>query len=166
MARIEELGRKTLRAATRLVLFVFPDEGEDEDPQAELAASLDSETFQEFLEDFEISDLKYWVAIEARGVVGIIGLYNDTQDEPSAVWLGWFCVHPDARGKGIGSQLLELAIHEAKGRGKKFLRLYTSTSEGELSAHRLYEAHGFRLTKREPWPGDNTVEKLCYQLKL
>lgn len=165
MAQIEKLGRKTLRAATQLVLSAFPDEGEDENPAAELAASLDPKKFQGFLKGFGISDLIYWVAMEANDVVGIIGLYTDN-DAEEAVWLGWFCVSPRFRGKGIGSQLLELAIEEAKSRGKKFLRLYTSTSPLERAAHRLYEAYGFKLIKREPWPNDDTIEKLYYQLTL
>ncbi len=166
MAQIEKMGRETLQAATQLVLSCFPDEGEDEDPTTELAASLDQKGFQVFLEKLEVSDPQYWVVMEADKILGIIGLYTDTQDEPEAVWLGWFCVSPEARGKGIGSELLEFAINEARCRGKKFLRLYTSTSPLERAAHRLYEAKGFILIKKEPWPGDSTIEKLYYELDL
>lgn len=68
-------------------------------------------------------------------------------------------------GRGVGTQLLQFILNKARKEDKKFLRLFTSTDPKEWNAHRLYEKHGFRLVKEEPWP-NTEFKKLYYELKL
>ena len=94
--------------------------------------------------------LRYWVAVTDQGKVGgIVGLYTTPGTEHEAVWLSWFCVDPAQRGQGIGGQLIEFAIAQAKATGKKILRLYTSNDPNEAAAQVLYEKYGFKITKEE-----------------
>jgi len=80
---------------------------------------------------------------------GITGLYTCPQDEDEADWLSWFCVDPAQRGQGIGGKLLAFSIEEARGRGKQFLRLYTSDDPNEAEAQGLYEKFGLRVVREE-----------------
>jgi len=90
--------------------------------------------------------MRYWAALNEDGeVCGVTGLYAYQRDEAQAVWMAWFCVRPGLRGQGIGKQLIEHAIAEARASGKQFFRLYTSTVPNEAAAQRLYEKYGFRI---------------------
>ena len=165
MIKIEPLTDRTLRETVDLVDKIFPGE-EKEPPKLEIPASLNTEKYQNFLLKHQMSDLRYWVAIDDfERVVGTIGLYCYDFDEEEAFWLGWFCVDPRLRRKNIGVQLLQFSIKEAKKQGKKFLRLYTSTDLNELASHRLYEKYGFRLVEKEPQAGTE-FKYLYYELKL
>jgi ribosomal protein S18 acetylase RimI-like enzyme len=94
-----------------------------------------------------VKRLGYHVAVEGRKVIGIIGLYCMDEDSHEAYWIGWFCVNPAFRGRGLGSKLLDLAIKNTKADGKRFLRLYTSDDPNESAAQRLYEKKGFSVSR-------------------
>ena len=165
MIKIESLTSGTLKETINLVDKVFLDQGEEPAISCFLA-SLNPEEYKDFLFKIHVSELRYWVAINGlEKVLGTIGLYCYEFDKDKAFWLGWFCVDPNARKKGIGSQLLQFSINEAKRLRKKFLRLYTSTDPNELDSHRLYEKHGFKLVKEEPLL-DAGLKTLYYQLEL
>ena len=53
-------------------------------------------------------------------------------------------VHQDQRGKGVGQQLFEWAIHRAKERGAHVVQLTTDKRRPE--ALRFYEKLGFKAT--------------------
>jgi GNAT superfamily N-acetyltransferase len=94
--------------------------------------------------------MNFWVAInENSEVVGTTGLYKYLADEKEAVWLAWFCVDPNERGKGIGNQLLSFTIEEARRTGVSYLRLYTSDDPNEKEAQVLYEKYGLKEKERE-----------------
>ncbi|MBI2626134.1 MAG: GNAT family N-acetyltransferase [Candidatus Nealsonbacteria bacterium] len=165
MAKIRPLSKKRLNEAVNLLNEVFPSE-EEEPPSEELPASLNEQEYKSYLSRTTKSDVKYWLAVDDSGrVAGTVGLYCYEKDKNEAFWLGWFCVRPDCRRKGIGEKLLRFAINKAKRQGKTFLRLDTSTDPDELTARRLYEKYGFKLIGRGPHP-DASIEKLYYELKL
>lgn len=92
----------------------------------------------------------FWVALDDhKTVVGTTGLYTCVKDKHEAIWLAWLCVDPKRRGEGIGKQLIEYSIKIAKNHGKKYFRLYTSSSPDRKAAQELYEAYGFKVIKRK-----------------
>jgi GNAT superfamily N-acetyltransferase len=131
------------------------------------SASLFPVKYEKFLVAVEISTLNYWLAIDDNTgrVIGTIGLYEYQYDKQEAFWLGWFCVDPELRQMGIGTELLEFAIDGARQAGKKFLRLYSSTDPNESNAHRLYKEYGFVLTKEKDLP-NKEFGRLYYELCL
>ncbi|MEZ4302191.1 MAG: GNAT family N-acetyltransferase [Polyangiaceae bacterium] len=77
-------------------------------------------------------------------VSGVIGYLRDFREAEGIFWLGWFYVHREARGAGLGKQLLDHVIGEVKRRGAR--KLYTDTSSWGFyeRARRTYSALGFR----------------------
>jgi GNAT superfamily N-acetyltransferase len=86
---------------------------------------------------------------QADRVIGTVGIYCHHHDVDQADWLAMFSIDPDYRGQGLGKQLLNFAINQARSRGKRYLRLYTSTDPKEAVAQTLYERHGFQVVAAE-----------------
>lgn len=123
-------------------------------------------------EDNRHSYLNTFVAVEDEKILGILVYYNGKQAiEMDANLVNWLaaknapnitidkeahedeyyvdtiCVAPEARGKGIGTLLLQFAIDQTKKRGFNKLSLNVETKKEQ--AIRLYERTGFVIT--EPW---------------
>ncbi len=155
---IEPLSRSTIRESIKLVKRILPEQGL-ENVSIAFNASLAFEEsgiktlfYRFLLNSYGINELHYWVVIheKSQSVVGTTGLYCHSKDTHEADWVGWMCVHPDFRGHGIGSKLVNFSITKAKERGKKYLRLYTSDDPNEAAANRIYEREGFRIFKKVP----------------
>lgn len=86
---------------------------------------------------------------------GMVGLYRDRHVKAShKVHLWGMYVRPEARGQGLGRQLLDLALNHARGLdGARSVHL--GVSEAAVNAKKLYERAGFEIWGIEP-------EALCY----
>ena len=105
----------------------------------------------------------YFAVAELNGkIVGSI-VINGLSDETAQ--LRWFLVHPDARGRGLGHQLIDGAIAFCRERGFKKVNLWT-ISELKAAAH-LYRQAGFVVTREEShtiWGAPRTEQE--YELNL
>ena len=93
------------------------------------------------------------------GCIVINGLSNENAQ------LRWFLVHPDARGRGLGRQLIDSAIAFCREHGFKKIGLWT-ISELKAAAH-LYRQAGFKITREETheiWGATRTEQE--YELVL
>ena len=100
-----------------------------------------------------------WIAEEGGAVIGAVAL-RDVGD--GAVELKRMYLRPDARGRGLGKQLLGIALDWARANDKRTVRL--DTSERMVAAQHLYEAHGFeRVPGEAPRQGQC---RLVYELRL
>lgn len=150
---IEKLSHQTLKRASEVADQVFLKDSASPDwryiPHEGFAVSLEPEKLADYnrKKNGVLSGLDFWVAIDETSgdVVGTTGIYGLSFDPPDLCWLAWFCVDKKQRGRGIGSQLLNFTIEEARRRGKKILRLYTSTDPNEGSAQKIYEGKCFRI---------------------
>jgi len=100
-----------------------------------------------------------WVAVDGDAVVGSVAL-RDLGG--GAVELKRMYLRPDQRGRGLGRQLLGVALDWARAHDKHSVCL--DTSERMLAAQRLYEDHGFVRV-----PGDAPRQGQCrllYELRL
>lgn len=111
--------------------------------------------------------IDFWIALDTDNdrVVGTSGLYYDMRDEDEAVWMEWFCVDPEYRGRGIGVALIDKAISEALRRGKAFLRLYTNEEATPTVAHAMYAERGFRVMHKE-WDARRGCNLLFMEKRL
>ena len=105
----------------------------------------------------------YFAVAELGGrLVGSI-VINGLSDETAQ--LRWFLVHPDARGHGLGRQLIDGALAFCRERGFKKVTLWT-ISELKAAAH-LYRQAGFAITREEThtiWGATRTEQE--YELIL
>lgn len=105
----------------------------------------------------------YAAVAELEGrIVGAIFI-NGLSDERAQ--LRWFLVHPDARGRGLGRQLIDGAIAFCRERNFEKVTLWT-ISELKAAAH-LYRQAGFVITREETheiWGAKRTEQE--YELIL
>jgi GNAT superfamily N-acetyltransferase len=111
------------------------------------------------LDDPQAAYIALWVAVEGDAVIGSVAL-RDLGD--GAVELKRMYLRPDQRGRGLGRELLGVALAWAREHGMHRVRL--DTSERMAAAQRLYEAHGFvRVPGSAPRQGQC---RLLYELRL
>ncbi len=93
------------------------------------------------------------VADGTQGIVGMVvgmqGLDDDGAGPPieGLCHIGAVFVAPDRWGEGLGGELVDAALSEARSRGYNRAQLWTNANNAR--AHRLYEHRGFRRTGRE-----------------
>ena len=87
-----------------------------------------------------------WIAELDGRRVGCVFCVQD--DEPGTAKLRILLVHPDARGHGLGTQLVETCTAFAREAGYERLQLWTN--DVLAAARRIYLAAGFRLVAEAP----------------
>ena len=105
----------------------------------------------------------YAAVAELEGRIAGAVFINGLSDERAQ--LRWFLVHPDARGRGLGRQLIDGAIAFCRERGFAKVSLWT-ISELKAAAH-LYRQAGFVITREETheiWGAKRTEQE--YELIL
>ena len=84
-----------------------------------------------------------FVAVDGEGAVGLVtGLA--TEDRPDTVELVSMWTAPSARGRGVGTHLVDTVLDWADSRGASVAGLWVM--RGNDSAVRLYERCGFEVT--------------------
>ena len=149
---IEHLGQDLLPAARQLVARVFPWQSPIERLSFWAIANRNFPFVRRVMAYVGVADiLDFWGAVDSqtKALLGTTGLYLYNRDTSEAVWLAWFCVAPEARGKGIGSRLLDFSIDKAQNSGREYLRLYTSDDPREAAAQRLYESRGLKIVREK-----------------
>ena len=100
----------------------------------------------DFLANFDADRERCWIAeIDGRHV-GHIFLVRHP-DQPDTARLRLLYVDPAARGLGLGARLVDECIRFARSAGYTKVTLWTQSIL--KSAHRLYQAAGFRLVREE-----------------
>ena len=105
----------------------------------------------------------YAAVAELEGRIAGAVFINGLSDERAQ--LRWFLVHPDARGRGLGRQLIDGAKAFCRERGFAKVSLWT-ISELKAAAH-LYRQAGFVITREETheiWGASRTEQE--YELIL
>jgi len=104
-----------------------------------------------------------WIAEKDDEILGCVFLVKKSR---TIAKLRMLLVEPRARGMGIGKRLVGECVHFARHAGYKKMTLWTQSEL--VSARRIYEAAGFRLTHREPNPSwsRNDLVSETWDLKL
>lgn len=114
--------------------------------------------------DVKIEYDKYFLVYMDRKIVGITGYYsNEDINETNSLWLGWFGVLKEYRGRGIGRTILLDTIEMIKKLSKKYpikyFRLYTSEKDN-ISAKPLYDSV-MELKEYYNNPNDINYDNTC-----
>jgi GNAT superfamily N-acetyltransferase len=87
-----------------------------------------------------------WIAeLDGRRIGSVFCVAGE---EPGVAKLRLLLVQPDARGRQLGSRLVQTAIEFATGAGYERMTLWTN--HPLAAARQVYLRHGFRLTREEP----------------
>ncbi|KAB2926188.1 MAG: GNAT family N-acetyltransferase [Dechloromonas sp.] len=87
-----------------------------------------------------------WLACDKDVIHGSI-VIDGAHYQESGAHLRWFITSDEARGKGLGSRLLEAAMAFCQAQG--YHRVYLWTFDELHAARHLYERHGFRLSRTQ-----------------
>lgn len=86
-----------------------------------------------------------WIAEQNGKFLGCIGLVKVNEDTAQ---LRWLLVEPEARGSGLGKDLMDRFLEYCKTKDYKRVMLWTVNKLP--SARALYERFGFILTEEKP----------------
>ncbi|WP_328771420.1 bifunctional helix-turn-helix transcriptional regulator/GNAT family N-acetyltransferase [Streptomyces sp. NBC_00286] len=100
----------------------------------------------DFAEDHDPHLERVWIAELDGRPVGCVMCVRD--EAPGAARLRLLLVEPDARGLGIGDQLVRACIEFARGVGYREMVLWTN--DALTAARRIYQRHGFVLLAEKP----------------
>lgn len=82
---------------------------------------------------------------ESHEVVGICGFSPDKYPTPGILWLSWFYVAEDSRGRGVGKALLLHTLARTKELGAQKVYLDTSSHRIYARSIQVYERAGFEI---------------------
>ena len=97
-----------------------------------------------FLKEHDPALERCWIAERDGEIVASVFLVRASESEAK---LRMLYVEPQARGLGIGQQLVDECIAFAREKGYRKLSLWTN--DVLVSARRIYEAKGFELIEEE-----------------
>ncbi|GAB2953633.1 helix-turn-helix domain-containing GNAT family N-acetyltransferase [Streptomyces pseudoechinosporeus] len=100
----------------------------------------------DFAEDHDPHLERVWIAELDGRAVGCVMCVRD--EAPGAARLRLLLVEPDARGLGIGDQLVRACIEFARGVGYREMVLWTN--DVLTAARKIYQRHGFVLLAEKP----------------
>lgn len=103
-----------------------------------------AQTFGRLADRWDPSVDRIWIAErhgELAGCIAILAVEDDIAQ------LRWYLVRPDARGAGLGRQLMDEALSFCRSAGYSHVFLWTTASLP--TAARLYRSYGFTLTHQE-----------------
>jgi DNA-binding MarR family transcriptional regulator/GNAT superfamily N-acetyltransferase len=107
--------------------------------------ALVAEILSSFVKRFDPKSDGAWIAELDQEIVGSVFLVRASA---SIAKLRLLYVEPSARGLGIGRRLVNECVAAARAMGYERLSLWTN--DVLVSARRIYQAAGFRLTSSEP----------------
>jgi DNA-binding MarR family transcriptional regulator/GNAT superfamily N-acetyltransferase len=106
--------------------------------------ALVAEILAGFVKNLDAAVERGWVAERDGGIIGSVFLVRASAELAK---LRLLYVEPTARGLGLGKRLVEECIDFARMKGYKTVTLWTN--DVLVSARRIYQAAGFRLTREE-----------------
>lgn len=160
MIDIIPVDKSNTEETIKLLNRIFPrDINRYNNPEIGIKCSQDPEKYKEYYEHFKLEWTNPFVLKEDGKIIGTTGIYHLNTDPDDTVWLGWFCIAPEHRGRGLGRKLLEWTMDLARSRSFRKLKLYTSDDPDLANSEILYDKLGFKEIGREPGDGETIIYK-------
>lgn len=99
----------------------------------------------DFVKNYNPNKERCWIAEMDGQVVGSVFLVRSSD---TVAKLRLLLVHPQARGLGLGTRLVDECIRFAKRKGYQKIVLWTN--DVLVTARNIYQKAGFKLVEREP----------------
>lgn len=101
----------------------------------------------EFIDNYDSTCERCWIAEKDGKSLGCIMLVKDRSSDQNAAKLRLLLVEPSARGLGVGSALVHLCTEFAREAGYARIGLWTQSIL--TSARKLYANEGYKMIKSE-----------------
>lgn len=98
----------------------------------------------EFYQSYDKEKDCVWVCEDGEIIIGFLLLMHRNNDSAQ---LRYFYLEPEYRGIGLGSKLMRLFMDFLTEKGYKSAYLWTTNEQ--ISAAKLYERYGFKLTEEK-----------------
>lgn len=108
--------------------------------------ALAAQIMADFIRNYRPNDERSWIVERGGEILGSLFLIRENE---TTARLRLLYIEKAARGLGLATKLLEKSFQFARDKGYKTVVLFTT--DGNLSARRIYTKLGMRLTKREPF---------------
>lgn len=109
-----------------------------------------AESLPPFLQDHDEARDRLWMAEADDGrILGFIAVHH-VDERPGWAKLRWYLVEREARGQGLGRNLMDTALDFCREAGYEGVFLWTV--DDLQAARRVYEATGFRLETQDDAP--------------
>ena len=108
----------------------------------------------EFLKRYDEKQDGFWTMLVDGRIEGSITI-DGIHAEDEGAHLRWFIISDDLQGKGMGDQLINMAMSFCQRAG--YSKIYLWTFEGLNAARHLYEKVGFRIVEEHrgtQWGGE------------
>jgi ribosomal protein S18 acetylase RimI-like enzyme len=105
----------------------------------------------------------WFIAYEGEHPVGLAATIEDREAEESKLNLISMWVAPEARGRGVGPELIAAAKRSCRAQG--FRELWLWVAQHNATALRLYESAGFKATGRTE-PLDRKPSVIEHEMKV
>ncbi|QIQ21402.1 bifunctional helix-turn-helix transcriptional regulator/GNAT family N-acetyltransferase [Zophobihabitans entericus] len=120
-----------------------------------------SETFHQFMENYDEDKDRIWLAEHNGKIIGSIGIVKHADKAQ----LRWFLLDPDYRSIGLGKKLISKALNYCK--QKKYFSVFLTTTEDQQQAISMYKKLGFvRTLEREIQTWENRLMEYTFELEL
>ncbi len=102
---------------------------------------------KDYIKGIEAGTQEFWVVEEGEEILGEFHLYWNKSSDPeeangkNRAYLSAFRIHPDHRGQGWGTKLMERVIERIKEKG--FTEVTIGAYKHEPQIQKLYEKWGF-----------------------
>ncbi|KAH7139643.1 acyl-CoA N-acyltransferase [Dactylonectria estremocensis] len=117
----------------------------------------------DFLDTYDATLERCWVAEKDEKFLGSVALVKHKELRDTAM-IRLLLVEREARGLGLGTQMVQKSIDFAREAGYKRIRLWTLTQL--TSARRLYTNAGFEILRTEPQDAWGGMPKEEWELTL
>ena len=119
-------------------------------------------TIYDFFESYSPHKDRFWFAEVDGEMIGAIAIVGHSAEKAQ---LRWFILHPEFRGIGLGSRLLNEAIQYCREKGYK--TIFLVTTEDQKTAIKMYVKAGFKKVaahENQAW-GKDLIEQ-TFELNL
>ena len=105
------------------------------------------------------------VAFETRQPVGTMSAYTTEEDGQQVAHIVGVYVAKEARGRGIGTLLLNKVLEKIK-ENKRVVKVDLTVNKEQLAAVKLYKKFGFQITGEKVQKMGDGQEHIEYQMEL
>lgn len=133
---IRPIEKKDNANVAKMIRYVLLEQG-----APKVGTAYEDKALDQLYETYQEERSRYYVIEEEGEIVGSAGIAPLANAQPEVCEFQKMYFHPEARGRGLGSQMINTCLEFAKQQG--FRQCYIETLPGMKAAQKLYVKTGF-----------------------